>query len=138
MNKELEELKAKWIIEEKEFNEKNLGRYVKRLIPLCKITRSSEVVLTDRGQVLSLKDKVKLALVARLIAHRLDASIPEEISANEISEFFLVDKLQVNARLKEVTDERFAIRERKGVYKVNIGRIEKFFEEIEKKHGSGK
>jgi hypothetical protein len=43
----------------------------------------------------------------------------------------LADKKQVNARLKELTDENFASREEKGVYKVNIGRIEKFLDEIE-------
>lgn len=131
MDKELEELKAKWIIEEKEFNERDLGLYVKRLMPFCKITKNGEIVLTEIGENFSLIDKVMLALIARFIAHRLDGSISETVTADELSRFFRVDKMQVSARLKDVKDARLAVREKKGIYKANIGRIEKFLDEIE-------
>lgn len=132
MGKELEDLKAKWIIEKIDFDEKMVGRYVKRLMPFCKITKNGEIFLTDEGKKLSLKDQVGLTLVARFIAHILDDSIPEEVSAEEVSKIFLVDRMQVYARFKDTKNEKLAISVKRGIYKANPSRIEKFLDDIEK------
>ena len=135
MKEELEELKSKWIIDEKRFDERKIRQYIKRLLNYCKITKKGEVDLTEKSEKFSLIDKVKLALTARFVASKLDNSISETVSAKEISKFFLVDKLQVVARLKEAIDEKFAFRDKKGVYKLNPSRLDAFLDNLEKKYG---
>jgi hypothetical protein len=135
MSDELEKLKVEWIIEEKEFDKRKLECLVKRLMPFCKITNSGEIDLTEIGENLSLKEKVMLALVARFIAHRLDDYILEEVSLDEIPGFFSVDNVQVRARLKDLKDEKLAVLVKRGVYKANPIRIEKYLDEIKEKHG---
>ena len=132
---DLEELKNKWIIDEKSFDEKKIAQYVKRLMRYCKITKTGEVDLTGLGDKFTLKDKIKLALVARFIASKLDESIKPFLSAREISNFFMVDKIQVSARLKEIKDEKLSIREKKGTYRVIPTKIEKILKELESKYG---
>ncbi len=132
---DLEELKNKWVIDEKAFDEKKIAQYVKRLMRYCKITKTGEVDLTELGDKFTLKDKIKLALVARFIASKLDESIKPFLSAREISNFFMVDKMQVSARLKEIRDEKLSIREKKGIYRVIPTKIEKILKELESKYG---
>ncbi len=131
----LEELKNKWIIDEKAFDEKKIAQYVKRLMKYCKITKTGEIDLTELGEKFSLKDKIKLTLVARFIANKLDKSINPSLSAQELSYFFMVDKMQVSARLKEIKDEKLSIREKKGTYRVIPTKIEKILKELESKYG---
>ena len=69
------------------------------------------------------------------MANKLDNSIAENVPAEEISKFFLVDKKQVSARLKEIRDEKFALREEKGVYKLNPSKLDAFLDELDEKYG---
>ena len=132
---DLEELKNKWVIDEKAFDEKKIAQYVKRLMRYCKITKTGEVDLTELGDKFTLKAKIKLAQVERFIASKLDESIKPFLSAREISNFFMVDKMQVSARLKEIRDEKLSIREKKGIYRVIPTKIEKILKELESKYG---
>jgi len=135
MEAELEELKNRWIISEKDPDERKLRQYVKRLMNYCEITKAGGVSLTKISENFSLKNKVRLTLVARFVANKLDNSIAENVSAEEISKFFLVDKKQVNARLKEIRDDKFALREEKGIYKLNPSKLDAFLNELDEKYG---
>ncbi|RLF57925.1 MAG: hypothetical protein DRN25_05815, partial [Thermoplasmata archaeon] len=84
---DIEELKSKWIIDENTFDERKITRYVKQLMKYCKITKTGEIVLTELGEKFKLKDRIKLALVARFIASKLDKSINPLLSARDISNF---------------------------------------------------
>ncbi|RLI82989.1 hypothetical protein DRP07_04215 [Archaeoglobales archaeon] len=135
---DIEELKNKWIIDEKVFDERKIAQYVNRLMKYCRITKAGEIDLTEVGEKFTLKDKIKLALVARFIASKLEESISPSLSAQEISNFFVADKMQVSARLKEIKDERLSIREKKGTYRVIPTKIEKILKELESKYGEVK
>jgi len=126
----MEDLKEKFIVSEK-VDEKRIEEFVKRLLPFCKVTKSGGIVIEKRK--LTSIEKVKLSLVARYLANRLEPTISSEVNGDELSNSLMIPKNQVLARLKELKDKKFAFRISKGVYQVNPLKIEAFLNNLESK-----
>jgi hypothetical protein len=129
----LEELKKKFIVEEN-LEGKKLEDFVKRILPFCKITKDGEVIIEIEKPTTT--EKVKLALVAKKLASHLDSNISPETNFDTLSKSLDIPRDQVKARLKELTDEKFALRVDRGKYKANPLKIGKFLSDIEKKYGN--
>jgi hypothetical protein len=129
----LEELKKKFMVEEN-LEGKKLEDFVKRILPFCKITKDGEVIIEIEKPTTT--EKVKLALVAKKLASHLDSNISPETNFDTLSKSLDIPRDQVKARLKELTDEKFALRVDRGKYKANPLKIGKFLSDIEKKYGN--
>jgi hypothetical protein len=128
----MENLRKRFIVEEN-LEEKKITEYVERVLPFCKVTKNGAIWLGERP-VTNL-EKVKIALVARFLANRIEQSIPSEITANELSNSLEIPQDQIRARLKDVRDSKFAFSSENGKHKVRPSEIGKFLDELERKYG---
>jgi hypothetical protein len=127
----MEELKKKFIVEEK-LDEKRIGNFVERTLPFCKVTKDGMIIIEIKG--LKALEKVKLALVARFLANKLDNSIPAEISNGELSTSLSIPEDQIRARMAELGEEKFATQVKRGLHQANPLQIERVIEELESGH----
>lgn len=128
----MEEIKKKFIVQQN-LEQKRIVEYTERLLPFCTITENGEVLITKKE--LKTLEKVKVALIARYLANRLESKISNEVSPDELALYLDVPKDQINARLKDARDDKFANTSDKGLSSVNPLRIGSFLEELEKKYG---
>jgi hypothetical protein len=131
----MKELKEKFIVDE-EIDEKRIEELVERALLFCKVTKNGSIIIESTE--LSSPEKIKLALVARFLANKLDSSISPEVNGDELSSSLMIAKDQVSARLKDAKDEKFAQRTSKGVYAVNPLKIGEFLTSLENKYKARK
>lgn len=125
-----EDIKDLFIIDE-DIYQKRTDEYIKRLIKYCTITKKGEVNIVNNK--FSTSEKVKVSLVARYLANQKEPSIVAELNAEELSIFLMIPRDQITARLNELKRERYANCIAKGVYKVNVSRIDDILNELENK-----
>ena len=104
----LEELKEKFIVDDELQNER-LARLAEKALGHCVVHKNGSVELSDSR--LSGKDQVRLVLSARLIASKLDTSLSDEVTVEQIAEYTGLPKNQAAARAKECLDGRIARKE---------------------------
>lgn len=127
----MEELRKKFIIEER-IEEKRMAEHIERSLKFGKVSRDGSVIIEKRG--LAEKDKVGLVLVMRYLANYLEKEIPSEVTVKEVSKFLSIPEKEANARLADLTKEKIAVRVKRGIYKINLGRIEDFLTYLENKY----
>lgn len=127
----LEELRKKFIVEER-IEEKRMAEHIERSLKFGKVSRDGSVIIEKRG--LAEKDKVGLVLVMRYLANYLEKEIPSEVTVKEVSKFLSIPEKEANARLADLTKEKIAVRVKRGIYKINLGRIEDFLTYLENKY----
>lgn len=127
----MEELRKKFIVEER-VEEKRMAEYIERSLKFGKVSRDGSVIIEKRG--LAEKDQVGLVLVMRYLANYLDREIHAEVTVKEVSRFLGISEKEANARLSDLTKERIAVRVKRGIYKINLGRIEDFLTYLENKY----
>lgn len=127
----MEELRKKFIVEER-VEEKRMAEYIERSLKFGKVSRDGSVIIEKRG--LAEKDQVGLVLVMRYLANYLDREIHSEVTVKEVSRFLGISEKEANARLSDLTKERIAVRVKRGIYKINLGRIEDFLTYLENKY----
>ena len=128
----MEELRKKFIVEEN-LEAKKLAEYVERALPFCKISKNGEVIIEVEKATST--EKVKLALVAKMLASHIESNISSETNFDDLSKSLGIPRDQIKARLKELKDKKFALRVGEGKYKANPLEIGKFLSEMEKKYG---
>jgi hypothetical protein len=131
----MEDLKKRFIVEEN-LEEKKVVGYIERLLPFCKVTKNGDILLGAKA--LTTLEKVKTALIARYLANHLEPTIPSEITPEELSNMLDIPRDQINARLKDVRDEKFAINFEGGKYRAKPFEIGRFLETLEKKYSENK
>jgi hypothetical protein len=124
----MEELKKKFIVSEN-LDEEKLKNYIERLLPFCKLSPDGNILVDNRVST-SLK-KMKIALVGRFLANRLEPTISAEMTSEEFSAILNIPKDQVYARLKDLRKERFVTVLEKKKYRVQPTEIGKFLNELE-------
>ncbi|MFA7708261.1 MAG: hypothetical protein WCX73_04895, partial [Candidatus Pacearchaeota archaeon] len=78
----MEDLKKEFIIDKDNYEKERIPELVKKILRYCKITNEGQVMFEEKDLIL--KDKIKLILIARFLANKLDKNIPEEVSIDEI------------------------------------------------------
>ena len=121
MTEQLENLEKEFIIDE-DMEQEDIQQLISRIIKFCKIDKNGYVVIYDKN--LKLIDKILLILSARYLGNRLqqklnrDITINDQVNNKEISNMLREKDIVVNARLKDLKDERKVIPIRRGIYKI--------------------
>ncbi|MEM1566730.1 MAG: hypothetical protein QW510_06600 [Candidatus Bathyarchaeia archaeon] len=134
MGKAMEELRKKFIVEEK-LDEKMITEYIERSLRFGKVSIDGGVIIEKEG--MATKDQIGLAVVMRFLANRLEKGISAEVNTKELSQNLGIPEDQVAARLADLRDEGVVIRVDKGVYRVNPTRIGRFLDYLEDKYLKG-
>ena len=128
----MEELKKKFIVNNN-LEEEKIKDYVERLLPFCKLSPDGNI-LVDKRISTALK-RMKVALVGRFLANRLEPSIPAEMNVEELSNILDIPKDQTYSRMKDLKKEKFVAILDKKKYRVQPLEISKFLAELEKEFG---
>ena len=124
---EWEDLKKKFIVDET-YERERLKNDVERLLRHCRITGQGRVIITS-GK-LTAKEKIGLVISARFIANKLQKSIPENVTAEEISKYTYIQKPAVSRRTAELVNEAFVFRPEPATYRANAARIDEFLDTL--------
>jgi hypothetical protein len=128
----MEDIKKKFIVDEN-LEQKKIESYVNRLLPFCKITTKGAIQVEDK--VSTALKRVKIALVGRFLANKLEPSIAAEMTAEELATCLSIPKDQIYARVKDLRKSNFLTKPDKNKYRVNPLVIGKFLDELEKDYG---
>jgi hypothetical protein len=123
----IDDLRKKFLVDE-DLDEERLGALITKLLPICVVDKKGVVRIKRSG--LPGRALVKIVLVARLVAHKLDESIPDELDAASLAANTGMPKNQVAARAKEVADEGFADRTVRGNYRARLWKVGTFLDEL--------
>jgi hypothetical protein len=124
---DLEKLRKEFFVNT-DLAEEDLAHLIQALRPFCAVDKSGNVKV--RRADLSGRQQIKLVLAARLVAHKLNESISEEVDADDLSGSTGLPKNQAAARAKECVDEGFAERGARGSYRACAGELNGFFREL--------
>lgn len=120
----IEEMKKKLLIDSEKYDETKLEQQITLLSKFCKVDAKGRVLFTVKG--ISNKDKIKLVLVARFLANKLDNKINPRVNVSEIAYMLSISEDQARARLSDIAKEGFATPKDRGVYLVVPYRIDDF------------
>lgn len=102
----IRELKKKFIVDEKSFEEESISKMLEKIIEVCEIGKNGCVRF--KTKMASDKEKIKYILVARFLANKLDESIEKKVSLIDIEK--MLDKGRsdkgVSGRISELKKER--------------------------------
>jgi hypothetical protein len=129
----IDELKQQFLVDGDIQNDR-LAQMVEKALEHCVVHKSGTVEV--RNRLLAGKDQVKLVLSARLLASKLDDSLSDDVTVEQIAESTGLPKNQVAARAKDCMDERFAERTTRGSYRARALKIDKFLETLSKTKAS--
>jgi hypothetical protein len=128
----MEDLKKEFIIDKDNYEKERIPELVKKILRYCKITNEGQVMFEEKDLIL--KDKIKLILIARFLANKLDKNIPEEVSIDEILiSIGSGNRDSLITRTKEVIDEGVAKRNSKGKYSILPFYVKQILDKLEKK-----
>lgn len=125
----LDDLRKAFLVDE-DLDEERLAALIKKLLPICVVDKKGVVQIKRSG--LPGRALVKIVLLARLVAHKLDESIPDELDAEALAVNTRMPKNQAAARAKEAVDEAFAERTTRGNYRACMWKVDEFLEELAK------
>ena len=128
----MEELIKEFIVDKDKYEKEKIPELVRRILRYCKITTEGQVLFENDG--MTLRDKVKLVLVARFLASKLSDNISEEVSVDEL--LFSIgsnNKDSLATRAKEAVDQGVAKRNSPGKYSIIPFYIEVILDKLDKK-----
>lgn len=132
----MDELKKQFIVDEKEYSKEKIPEQIRKVLRYCKVSKEGKVLLEKNN--FGLRDNLKLILIARFLASKVDESISSEMTIDEI--FASVgsgNKESMITRMKEIIDEHAATRSGKGIYQIVPFYIDVILEKLEGKSKDG-
>jgi len=129
---DMEDIRKQFIVDEKEFNSKDIERFAKRILQDVKVTKEGKILF----EVASMNngDKIGLIFISRFVANKFEKSIPEEVTLQEVADFCNVSQKVANARVSDVAKTGLIRRIKPGKYMVVPYKIEKFIDKVDKKY----
>ncbi|MCZ6647905.1 MAG: hypothetical protein O7B30_01485 [Thaumarchaeota archaeon] len=120
------DLKSRFIVDENLYNAERLTSDVEKLLQYCKLTTKGRVIITAKG----LTDKTRIAIIvfARYLAHKLDKSIPDLVSTEEMAALGEIQKSSVRGRTTDLVDGGLIVRVEQGQFRAVAASIDDFFE----------
>ena len=97
------------------------------MLNFCKVDVGDGSIIYEKN-VTSAVDKIRIALIARYLANKLEPNIPADVSLEQLVEYTGIDQKIVSARLTEIVSEGFGARVGSGLYRVVPFYMEKFLE----------
>jgi len=123
MATDFDRLKKDFIVDQEEHTKEKLASLMALLLPLCKVTKDGQVVITEK---IPTRKVLKLILSARFIAHVAQDSISAEVSKEELKAYSAMRENVLNTRLNELLRENFAEKKENAIKAKNILLIEQF------------
>ena len=113
----MENLRKSFIVDEKQYERERIPSQVRRVLRYCKVSKEGKVLLEKNS--FTHRDNLKLILVARFLASKLDPSIKEEVSIDELlSSMGKNNRDSLITRMKEIVDAGIAKRPSQGLYSI--------------------
>ncbi len=129
MSDPLDSLRRRFLVDEDSYETERLKDDVEKLLKYCKISKQGRVLITAKNLID--KKKVGLIIFARYVGNKLENSVSEMITADEIARDAVMEKASVNARGKELVDDGFVSRPEAATYKANPSRIQDFLDDLQ-------
>jgi len=132
----MEDLKKQFIVDQKAYEKEKIPEQIRKVLKYCKVSKEGRVLMEKNN--FNLRENLKIILVARFLASKLDEGISSEVTIDEI-----VDSMGSNnkeslvTRMKEIVDEGVATRSSVGVYQIVPFYIDGFFDKLGKKTKDG-
>jgi hypothetical protein len=123
----IEELRKKFIVSD-DVLKARIESLIEKALNHCLVAEDGLVHISDKN--LPAKDKIKLVLVARVLAAQLDEKFASDVPLDDLVRSTGIEPNQLRARANEVVKERFARSVRRGVYAANQHRIEPFLDSL--------
>lgn len=136
MEKSLEDLEKAFILDE-DMEHKDINNLISRMLNFCQVDKNGFVKMDDKIKKIKIPDKVLLILCARHLANKLqqklgkEATIKEEMASQEIADMLREKQLVINARLKDLKDNKQVIAVERGTYKIAPYAISDFLKYLE-------
>lgn len=128
-NKDMgDDVRSQFIVDEN-IGQQNVEALAKRALQFGRVTRTGGVVIDVQG--LTKGDQLKLILVIRYIANRLDESISRTVRPTELVSTLGQRMEAVGAGLSKLNADGFAKREDVGEYSVHSYKVESFLSDLE-------
>jgi len=128
----IQDLKKEFFISKEEFEKELLPSYIEKILKFCKIDIDGTVLF---GKIkITSSDKIKIILIARFLANKLDSKVNNIVGLNEIVAITGVQKNIVAARLKELLDRKIIYRESTGNYSIYPHQINNILETLVRKY----
>jgi hypothetical protein len=128
-NDEMNKIKSEFIVDQDSYNETSIPEQVKTLLKFVRVGNEGKVFIQSRD--LSPDNRLKITLVARFLANKLQTDINSKLTVEELSEYVQLDKAQVRARMSTIVKEKFAVRAERGLFSVLPFQIKAFLEELD-------
>jgi hypothetical protein len=128
----LTELREQFLVDENVKPER-LSRWIEKLLPHATVSKQGQVDL--KRDDLSAKLRLNLVVVSRMVASKLDESIGEEVTIEEISQFAGLPQNQARARAKDSMEDGLVERTGRGSYRAKPHKIEAFLDELSQELG---
>ena len=132
----MEDLKKAFIVDEKAYEKEKIPQQIRKVLKYCKVSKNGNVLLEKNN--FTIRDNLKIILIARFLASKLDESIKEEINIDEIvASMRTNNKESLITRMKEIVDEGIAKRLSSGVYVIVPFFIDGILDKFDKKTKDG-
>jgi len=128
----IESLKKRFIVNRKEYEKERLPEYIEKILKFCKIDEDG--IVHFENDKLNNTEKIKLVLLARFIANKLNGKIKTTVSLNEIAKSTSLESKRVSARLKEILDGNIASRLSKNSYSIYPYKIDEILDKLINKY----
>ncbi len=128
----IDELKKQFIIDKEKYEADKLPELIMKILKYCKVNSDGGIHLIKTD--LTIRDKIAVSLISRFLANKLAHNIQEEMTGDEIATILDIDKAQVFARLKDLSDIRILTRTEKSTYKITPFYVESFLDELDAKY----
>lgn len=129
IDKELEEIKKQFFVDADSFEDKNLKKYLERLMKFSKMTPKGQVIIEDTE--LSDIDIIAVIALTHYLGNKLNAEIDETVKADEISDVTKIEKKIIRAQISKLVKKRIIVKPELGVYKFNPRKISEFLSKLE-------
>jgi hypothetical protein len=107
------DIKSRFIVDENLYNAERLTSDVEKLLQYCKLTTKGRVIFTAKG-----------------LAHKLDKSISELVSTEEMAALGGIQKSSVRGRTSDLVDGGLIVRVEQGQFRAVATSIDDFFESL--------
>ena len=126
----LDELRKKFIIDEAEYNKQFLERHIEKTLNYAVLTQDGKVLIKDE-EIIDM-NKVGLAILTRYLGNKINEVIDENLNIKEIAEYCRLENNTVRAYLSKLVKDRYIIRVKSGMYRMNPAKIDDFLSNFDK------
>jgi len=130
MTDKFSQIKNQFIVDEAEYPQEKISHLMEIMLKFLRVSKDGQVVVVKSVPTRKI---LQLILSARFIANKVDKSIKEEISKEELLTYSYLKKDVFTARFNEILREGFSEKNGDALKAKNILLVERFLEKIGEK-----